>query len=60
MAETTALGAALAAGCAKGIDLFDLDKEERMASDVFEPKINEDGKLSVPYVNQFKNNLKNT
>ncbi|KAK3923751.1 Glycerol kinase 3 [Frankliniella fusca] len=42
MAETTALGAALAAGCAPGIDLFDLDKEEIMPSDVFEPKITED------------------
>lgn len=44
MAETTALGAALAAGCAKGIDVFDLNKEQRMESDVFEPKINEEGK----------------
>lgn len=44
MAETTALGAALAAGCAKGIDLFDLDAEQCLESDQFHPKINEEGK----------------
>lgn len=42
MAETTALGAAFAAGSARGIDLFDLEKEERMASDIFQPNINEE------------------
>ena len=45
MAETTALGAAMAAGCARGVELFDLEKEQRMPADVFEPKITELGKI---------------
>lgn len=45
MAETTALGAAMAAGCARGIEVFEFDKVESMASDVFQPKITELGKI---------------
>lgn len=46
MAETTALGAAMAAGSAEGIAVWDLHKEttESIISDVFSPSISEDGK----------------
>ncbi|KAF4526215.1 hypothetical protein B566_EDAN001900 [Ephemera danica] len=44
MAETTALGAAMAAGFAEGIKVWDLNKEspESIISDVFRPSISED------------------
>lgn len=45
MTETTALGAAIAAGAAKGIALWDI-KTKRESSDVstFKPKLEESGK----------------
>ncbi|XP_059484029.1 glycerol kinase-like [Neocloeon triangulifer] len=44
MAETTALGAAMAAGAAEGIGVWDLEREcpESVISDTFHPSITED------------------
>jgi glycerol kinase len=56
MAETTALGAAMAAGFAEGIKVWDLTKEspETIISDVFRPSISEDGKSKLsPGANMF-------
>ena len=41
MAETSALGAAMAAGFAAGIDCWNLDETATISSDVFTPKNNE-------------------
>lgn len=45
MAETTCLGAALAAGIAKGVEVWNLDDIEPVPSDTFVPSISEDGKI---------------
>lgn len=49
MAETTALGAAMAAGSAEGINVWDLQREtpDTVISDSFQPSISEDGNISV-------------
>lgn len=44
MAETTALGAAMAAGNAKGIEVWNLDSIVDVPSDTFLPAISEDRK----------------
>lgn len=44
MLETTALGAAIAAGTAKGVEVWHVDKIEPVPSDTFYPSISEDGK----------------
>jgi glycerol kinase len=44
MAETTALGAAMAAGSAEGIEVWDLNNIQPVACDIFNPLITEDGK----------------
>jgi glycerol kinase len=46
MAETTALGAAMAAGAAEGIGVWDIFSEDssNITCDVFKPKISESGK----------------
>lgn len=44
MAETTALGAAMAAGNAKGIEVWDLTTVTPVPSDVFYPTITENRK----------------
>lgn len=43
MAETTALGAAMAAGYAEGIKVWDLDNTQLITSDTFHPVITEEG-----------------
>lgn len=42
MAETTALGVAMAAGSADGIEIWDLDHMQPPPSDVFKPSISND------------------
>ncbi|XP_075214795.1 glycerol kinase 3-like [Lycorma delicatula] len=44
MAETTALGAAMAAGCAEGIEVWDLVNMHTVPSDVFFPTITDDAR----------------
>lgn len=44
MAETTALGAAMAAGCAKGIDVWNIESLQSVPCDTFYPSISEDSK----------------
>jgi len=44
MAETTALGAAMAAGNAEGIEVWDLNNIQPVPCDIFNPLITEDGK----------------
>ena len=44
MAETTALGAAMAAGSAEGIEVWDLNNIQPVPCDIFYPNITEDGK----------------
>lgn len=43
MTEATALGAAVAAGCAAGIEVWDINKHQQVPSDTFIPSISEDG-----------------
>lgn len=45
MVETTALGAAMAAGHAEGVRVWDLDNMQPTLSDTFYPVITEEGKL---------------
>ncbi len=47
MTETTALGAAIAAGCADGINVWDINKVQPAPSDVFQPLMSEKGKILV-------------
>lgn len=42
MAETTALGAAMAAGSAEGIEVWDLDNIQPVPCDIFHPSITDD------------------
>lgn len=42
MAETTCLGAAIAAGNAKGVEVWDLDNIQPVPSDTFLPSISDD------------------
>jgi glycerol kinase len=44
MTETTALGAAMAAGSAEGIEVWDLNNIQPVPCDIFNPLITEDGK----------------
>lgn len=44
MTETTALGAAIAAGNAKGVDVWDMENVQPVPSDTFTPSITEDRK----------------
>lgn len=44
MAETTSLGAAIAAGNAKGVDIWDMENVQPVPSDTFNPSITEDRK----------------
>lgn len=43
MAETTALGAAMAAGAADGINVWDLDNLQPTPNSIFNPIITEEG-----------------
>lgn len=43
MAETTALGAAMAAGYAKGIKVWDISNKHNNISDTFYPVITDEG-----------------
>lgn len=43
MTETTALGAAMAAGVADGIKVWDLDHLQPTPNDIFNPIITEEG-----------------
>jgi glycerol kinase len=45
MTETTALGAAMAAGSAAGIEVWDLTNLQAVGNDTFRPAISEDGKF---------------
>lgn len=45
MTETTALGAAMAAGSADGIEVWDLTNLQAVGNDTFQPAISEDGKF---------------
>lgn len=47
MPETTALGAAMAAGMAKGVDVWTINPEDKtqINTDVFEPAIDPKGKM---------------
>ena len=49
MPETTALGAAMAAGMAKGIDVWTINPEDKsqINTDVFEPVIDPKGKMDL-------------
>jgi glycerol kinase len=47
MTETTALGAAMAAGSAEGIDVWDLTTVQSTGNDTFRPAISEDGKFTL-------------
>jgi hypothetical protein len=55
MAETTALGAAMAAGSAEGIAVWDLQREtpDSVISDSYKPSISEDGNISVCEISIF-------
>ena len=48
MPETTALGAAMAAGMAKGVDVWTINPEDKsqINTDVFEPAIDPRGKIN--------------
>jgi glycerol kinase len=46
MTETTALGAAMAAGSAEGIGVWDLTNFQAVGNDTFQPSISEDGKFT--------------
>jgi glycerol kinase len=45
MTETTALGAAMAAGSADGVQVWDLTNLQAVGNDTFRPAISEDGKF---------------
>lgn len=47
MSETSALGVAIAAGCADGIKVWDLKVDTAVPSDIFMPMIVDDGNLFV-------------
>lgn len=47
MAETTALGAAIAAGGALGVEVWDLDNVQSVPSDTFSPTITQDRKYNI-------------
>lgn len=49
MPETTALGAAMAAGMAKGVDVWTInpDDKSQINTDVFEPAIDPHGKINL-------------
>lgn len=47
MTETTALGAAIAAGSAEGIKVWDVDKVQPSPSDVFHPLISKNGLIQL-------------
>lgn len=49
MPETTALGAAMAAGMAKGVDVWTINPEDKsqINTDVFEPAVDPHGKISL-------------
>lgn len=53
MSETSALGAAMAAGCAEGIDVWDITSEDpaNIIQDVFIPKITEKGMTYPDFIN---------
>lgn len=46
MFEATALGAAMAAGSAEGVDVWDLNNMHSVPSDTYLPTISEDGQLN--------------
>lgn len=46
MTETTSLGAAIAAGHAKGVEVWDLDNIQMVPCDTFNPSISDDRKHS--------------
>lgn len=46
MTETTALGAAMMAGMAEGVNVWDLDNTPKVIYDTYYPSISEDGKVS--------------
>jgi glycerol kinase len=56
MTETTALGAAMAAGSAEGIEVWDMTNLQAVGNDTFRPAISEDGKFvhDEYYCNAFK------
>ena len=49
MHETTALGAAMAAGTAQGVNIWSLDEEQlaTITTDTFTPTVKETGKYTV-------------
>ena len=49
MPETTALGAAMAAGMAKGVDVWTVNPDDRsqINTDVFEPAVDPHGKINL-------------
>ena len=52
MPETTALGAAIAAGRAEGVDCLQArKKEEETARDIFTPKSSKEGKIFMDHKN---------
>ena len=55
MLETTALGAAMAAGAADGISIWDLTKLTPLTTDDFVPSILPEGrfKMSIHYISTF-------
>lgn len=45
MPETTCLGAAIAAGIAKGVEVWDIESIQAVPSDTFQPSIPENSKI---------------
>lgn len=55
MSETSALGAAMAAGAAEGVDVWNLSPDHlpHVSSEKYEPQINSDGETATfGYLNQ--------
>ena len=53
MPETTALGAAMAAGMAKGVEVWTFNPEDKslVNTDVFEPAVDPHGNIIIIYNN---------
>lgn len=49
MLETTALGAAVAAGSAKGVEVWNVSKIQATPNDIFTPSISADGMYMFVY-----------
>lgn len=57
MCEITALGVAIAAGCAEGIKVWDINHVSVVPNDSFHPSITENGKFFSLISKLFKNSF---